>query len=212
MDTIGCNYLPTLAEVRETAKDAREMKKNTPLQQISFFHFIYFSHRILLSNRHLFLFEKSCSGCFIIFVVNVDAFFCGRPHKKNATATNQFLWSFANRNYHYHQTLSYFLWTPPAPAIATTLWQPILAPRIHRAYQLTNQNLIWNLPAVMSNTLPQTWAKSDSKVKLAPTLTFAEVAGPAQTTKYAFPSDCGLSNKYKSDAAKVCAHMVSLPV
>ena len=54
----------------------------------------------------------------------------------------------------------------------------------------------------------QTTTAAVATTLLTPTLAFAEVEVPAQTTEYSFPSDWGLSYNYESDAAKVRAHMV----
>ncbi|KAL7503253.1 hypothetical protein ACHAXN_001064 [Cyclotella atomus] len=43
---------------------------------------------------------------------------------------------------------------------------------------------------------------------LTPTLAFAEVEVPAQSTEYTYPTDFGLTYNYESDAAKVRSHMV----
>ena len=46
-------------------------------------------------------------------------------------------------------------------------------------------------------------------VVMGPTMASAEVAVPAQTTEYTFPTDWGLTFKYDEDAAKVRSHMVT---
>jgi photosystem II Psb27 protein len=43
---------------------------------------------------------------------------------------------------------------------------------------------------------------------VAPQIASAEIAVPAQTTEYTFPTDWGLTFKYDEDAAKVRSHMV----
>ncbi|KAL7520074.1 hypothetical protein ACHAWX_004824 [Stephanocyclus meneghinianus] len=54
----------------------------------------------------------------------------------------------------------------------------------------------------------QTASAAVATTALAPTLAFAEVEVPAQSTDYTFPSDWGLTYNYEADASKVRAHMV----
>jgi photosystem II Psb27 protein len=48
-----------------------------------------------------------------------------------------------------------------------------------------------------------------STILAFPTLAFAEIEVPAQSTEYTFPSDWGLTYNYEADAARVRSHMVT---